>query len=103
MMEHPFKVNEIINGGEFTVTPNWVWERKMGNKVSVLGFRPPTHKQEYGYNFAKNKLELLLNGKNVALCKPTFIDKYGEDVLFCYVYLDDINISNYFPEFKSKN
>lgn len=95
-----FKVNEIISGGEISVSPNWIHERKTGNKVRVLGFSPPIDEREYGYDFAKKKLTTLLNGKSVTLHKPTFIDKYGEDIIFCHIYLDGINIKNYFPEFK---
>lgn len=94
-----FIVKEIITGGEFIVFPNWVWERKTGNKVGVLGFFPPVVDTEYGFNFAKKKLEELLKERQIQLCSPTFIDKHGEDILFCHVYLDETNIKTYFPEF----
>lgn len=96
-----FTVKEIISGGEIMVFPNWRWEGKTGNKVIINGFHPPTNESEYGFRFAKNKLTTLLKEKEIELFNPFFIDKYiSKDVLFCNVYLDEINIKNYFPEFR---
>ena len=96
-----FIVKEIINAGEICVSPNWLHQRKTGNRVRVLGFFPPTDEREYGFSFAKKKLTALLHEKKIELFNPTFIDKYGEDILFCNVYLDGSDIKNYFPEFKT--
>ena len=96
-----FKVQEIINSGEIIVSPNWVWERKTGNKVRVLGFHPPIDEKDEGFEFAKKKMTFLLNEKQIELFKPTFIDKYGEEVLFCHIYLSGVDIKNYFSEFEN--
>lgn len=95
-----FTVKEVINGEELIVEPNWLWEGQEGNKVVVYGYSTPKS-QMPGFEFAKSKLEALVKGKEIELFNPRFFQKrYGDERLVCSVYLDEVDIANYFPEFK---
>lgn len=95
-----FKVEEIISGDEIRISPNWAWQGEIGDTVVVYGYITPKPTMD-GYEFAKKKLEKLILGRKVELYSPSFYDKFGHAKLVCNVYLDGIDISNFFPEFKS--
>jgi hypothetical protein len=99
-----FKVVEIVSGDEFIVEPSWEWETQdgvehEGNKVVVFGYQTPKPGME-NYQFAKEKLKALLLGKEVELYEPKFFKAFGYRKLVCTVYLNEVDIANYFPEFK---
>lgn len=98
-----FIVTEIISGDEIIVEPNWLWEGFQGKKVIVFGYKTPKHHMP-GYEFAINKLKEILQGKQVELKDPQFFpNSFGYDKLVCRVYLNGVDIANYFPEFKSNS
>jgi hypothetical protein len=98
-----FVVNSVISGDEITVTPDWLWGGVTGNKVVVFGYTTPQVGMN-GYEFARNKLNAILLGKVVELRNPTFIPHlFGYEKLVCSVYLDGVDIANYFPEFIMRN
>lgn len=98
-----FKVVQVLNGDQIRVEPSWTWidnsgvERE-GDVVVVFGYRTP-EKGMAGYEFAKSKLEALLLNKDVELYNPRFFKNFGFEKIVCSVYLDDVDIANYFPEF----
>ncbi len=95
-----FSIKEIINGNEILVKPNWFFKGYEGDKVYIDGFRAPSDESGYGYSFAKKKLTSLLSDKEFGLHAPEFWEKFGKDKIVCHVYLNDVDIKNYFPEFK---
>ncbi|MES2397379.1 MAG: hypothetical protein V4549_15320 [Bacteroidota bacterium] len=101
-----FTVKEVVNGDEIKVEPEWSCEDNdgnliVGNHVIVFGYRTPQFGMA-GYEFAKKKLEALTQGKEIELYNPQFLKRFGEKIV-CSVYLDDVDIANYFPEFKSNS
>lgn len=98
-----FKVIEILSADEIIVEPEWVYNGLTGKKVVIWGYETPK-KGMYGFDFAKQKLKAILYKKDVKLFTPTiFKDKTTENKILCRVYLEGIDISNYFPEFKKRN
>lgn len=96
-----FKVTGIIDGNTIT-TQGWQWGDYKGKDVIVSGIPAPSSKGSEYANFAKGKLQLLLQDKQIELRGVTNSQKReGEnnDIITCSVYLNDIDISQYFPEF----
>lgn len=93
-----YRVREVLSGDEIKIEPGWNWEGYKGDTVVVFGYTTPEIGM-YGYEFAKQKLTELLEGKSVELYTPKFYTKYGYEKIVCYVYLNGVDISNYFPEF----
>ena len=96
-----FRVKQFITADVITVEPDWLWQGKQGNKVIVFGYTTPEPNM-VGYDFAKKKLEALLKDKQIELRNPTFYPNLGYDVLICSIYLDGVDIANYFPEFTGR-
>lgn len=94
-----FKVTNIIDGCTIEVA-GWAWGDYAGKVVKIQGY---TIKDEKHNSFAKGKLQILLNGKMVELKNVVRAEKQSgdnSDILYCSVYLNDIDISMYFPELK---
>jgi hypothetical protein len=95
-----FTVTDIIDGNTIRVS-GWSWNNLEGERVRIAGFNP----QGADYiAFAKNKLQTLLKDKKVEL-KNVISSEKGtkekDDLITCSVYLNDIDISQYFPELKT--
>ena len=90
-----FKVISVTDGDTFQVSPNWEWKGQTGNIVRPLGYDTPEIGQP-GYQAAKDKLTKLIDGKEVELRNAVKIT-YGR--LLCDVYLNNVNIATYFPEY----
>jgi hypothetical protein len=96
-----FKVIEVLNGDQIKVSPQWAWQGEEGDIVVVFGYTTPQKGME-GFEFAKKKLQKLIEGRMVELFRPMLFSKYGKDKLVCSVYLDGIDIANFFPEFRNR-
>ena len=124
-----FKVEKIIDGNTIVVNPKWNFCNESGNVVVVSGYNPifapdapkkwwiklfkkkisdqeeyekEKFKKKFANLLAKGRLELLINEKFVELKSSRLetsncIDKEGR--MNCYVYLNSIDISVYFPDF----
>lgn len=89
-------VIEIIDGDTFDVKPGWRWNDSKGNRVRPTGYNAPEINTQEGKK-AKQKLERLINGKELELKKVKTIDR-GR--LVCDVYYQGKNLADYFPEYK---
>jgi hypothetical protein len=91
-----FKVTNIIDGNTIEVA-GWQWGDYAGKLIKVADYKISPK-----YNdFAKSKLMTLILGKEVELKNPTDVTKGTEpnsDVLHCSIFLNEVNISLYFPE-----
>lgn len=96
-----FSVTNIINGNTIAVS-GWTWKGEYsGTKVIISGY--DIKNGDYD-PIAKNKLEILLRDKQVELKNVIKAEKSntsGDDTIYCSVYLNDIDISQYFPELKT--
>jgi len=96
-----FRVTDIIDGNTIKVA-GWKWSTYLGSKVKILGYEPSPPNTEYGM-LLKNRLTTLLLGKDVELKNVVKAEKGNgdnDDLIYCYVYLNDVDISKYFPELK---
>ncbi len=91
-----FKVQNVIDGDTFTVSPRWEWENETGDTVRPNGYDAP-EKDEAGYEAATNKLKDLIQGKEVELRNAIKLT-YGR--LLCDVYFNGKNLKDYFPEYQ---
>lgn len=93
-----FQVVNIID--ECTIeTDGWKWgEDYAGTKVKIAGFNIDDNSIKI---FTKRKLTVLLQGKSVELRNPTNPEKSNDnnsDIVTAEVYLNNVNIRQYFPE-----
>ncbi len=95
------KLKEVINVNEIIVEPGWFFKGVRGKRIFIKGYLGGLLPEEKGYQWGKNKLRIILTNKDFELYKAEFWDAYGKDVLVCSVYLNDVDIKNYFPEFKT--
>lgn len=95
-----FKIISIVNGNTIE-TEGWKWgEDYEGKLVKIAGYKIDSKEQDA---FAKRKLEVLLLGKSVELRGPLEAVKginENEDIVTASVYLNEVDISQYFPELK---
>ena len=96
-----FKVTNIIDGTTIEVV-GWAWGDYAGRLVKVEGYtiKDPQHEA-----FAKGKLNILLNDKMVELKNVIRAEKRqgdNNDIIHCSVFLNDIDIAQYFPELTAK-
>jgi hypothetical protein len=89
-----FKVTDIIDGNTIKVSPGWKWKEVLGDTVKVFGYRQPTTEE---LEFTKSKLITLIDDKIVELKNPKEING---PTITCSVFLNGIDISQYFPELK---
>ncbi|MFI5171930.1 MAG: hypothetical protein ACHQFW_06040 [Chitinophagales bacterium] len=97
-----FFVTEIIDGKTIRVNKNWNWDSKVGNLVKISGYRTPNIE---AMKLTKTKLERLIKGKLIKLKNATMVRKTvaGENAIFAHVFLDEIDISQYFPELPAES
>ena len=84
-----FKVVEIIDKERIKVSPLWAWNNKTGSIVNI------SQQLKINNEFFLKRLKTLLDNKEIELKNPI---KADESSVHCYVFLDGINIKNYFPE-----
>lgn len=91
-----FVVTNIIDGNTIEVQ-GWKWVDYKGRIVKIAGYNVSS---QYD-SFAKKKLITLLEGKEIELKKVIKAEKRdgdNNDVIYCSVYLNDVDIAQYFPE-----
>lgn len=97
-----FKVIEVIDGNTIKVA-RWQWnEEYSGNLVKIQGYSIADKSYE---EYVKNKLKTLLDGKSVELKRVIKADKgegTDQDIVYCSVFLNEIDISTYFGELKAQ-
>lgn len=104
-----FSIKRIVNGNTIQVTNSWIWADKKGSYVRILGY--DINSQNDG--FAAGKLRTLF-GENAAieLKNPKKVEGAGlmllgsldappDNILYCSVYLNEVDIAQYFPELKT--
>jgi hypothetical protein len=92
-----FTVIDIIDGNTIKVT-GWEWGKYAGTKVKIHGYNIKGNDHN---SFAKSKLQILLKDKQVELKNVVSAEKGAgekDDIITCSVFLNDIDISQYFPE-----
>ncbi|MGY3212497.1 hypothetical protein [Mucilaginibacter sp. HD30] len=89
-----FRVLEIIDSTTIRITPNWKWVEVSGGVVQIVGYSQPDNEIE---DFVQVKLNMLIHDKYIELKKPIEIN---DGVLRCSVYLNHVDITEYFPELK---
>ncbi len=107
-----YKVIEILNGNTILVQPYWEFENKKGCMVIVNGYdlkhlAKTMQGEELALwaTVAKNRLTHLLLGNKVKLVNPTkgvIATNAMSNTIACAVWLNDVDISNYFPDYKPK-
>jgi hypothetical protein len=90
-----FKVINIIDGDTIRVSPNWVFEGRKGDIVKIFGYGTP---QERSQPFAINRLRSLLLNNLVDLKNARKFNPNSE-ALLCSVFLNEVDVAKYFPEF----
>lgn len=89
-------LKEIINGNEIVCNEDWFFK----------GYLGPLQEHQRGYEYAKKKMQLLLENKEFTLFNGEFWEKYGHEVLVCNVAVDftgngtECFVEDFFPEFK---
>ena len=94
MME-TFRVEAVIDGNTFEVSPPWTFDGKTGKLVQATGYDAP--KSGKRAVAAEQKLSILMQNKNVELDSPQGIEG-GK--LLCKVYFQGINLADYFTAYK---
>lgn len=96
-----FKVEKILSGNKIKVANGWSWGSHEGTKVQIAGYNPSTGAQDFiklNEDLAKDRLNHLINNKDVELGEVVRVDG---DCITCMVYYNGIDISKYFPEYKT--
>lgn len=91
-----FRVNSIIDGDTFDVTPRWNWRGQAGARVRPAGYDAP-ELHTYGGQAAKDKLSRLILGQEVQLGTAYKVDR-GR--LVCEVSFRGKQLKDYFSEYQ---
>jgi len=91
-----FRVNSVIDGDTFDVTPQWNWNGQAGTRVRPTGFNAP-ELHAHGGQAAKDKLSRLIMGQEIQLGTAYKVDR-GR--LVCDVSFRSRNLKEYFPEYQ---
>lgn len=89
----PFEVLDILDHETILIKPRWIWWNQMGNQVQIFGC---CHNKEFP-EFSVYRLRLLLLSKHIELKNPKEIN---QDKLNCSVFLNGIDIAEYFPKIR---
>jgi hypothetical protein len=92
-----FKVEGIIDGNTFEVSPRWKSEDgATGNLVQAVGYDAPKSGKE-AMN-VEQRLSIMLQNKKVQLGTPHGVK---DDKLLCDMYFNGANLADYFSEYKA--
>ena len=91
-----FRVNSVIDGDTFDVTPQWNWNGQTGTRVRPTGFNAPELRARGG-QAAKDKLSRLIMGQEIQLGTAHTVDR-GR--LVCEVSFRGKKLKDYFPEYQ---
>lgn len=89
------RVTRIIDGDTFRIRPKWLWYGKSGDKIRPAGYNARERGEEE-FRKAKLRLKKIILGKVVDL-NPI---KMSYDRLLCDVYINNVNLAKYFPEYQ---
>ncbi|MEC4049575.1 hypothetical protein OX284_009060 [Flavobacterium sp. SUN046] len=97
-----FKVIKIIDGETIQVQPNWEWtapdgENLVGDTLKINGYK--IQNIDMHSNYATDKLKTLLIDKIVVLKNPKRL-KNENTKISCSVFINDIDVAYYFPEYR---
>jgi hypothetical protein len=93
-----FKVEGIIDGNTFEVSPRWKLEDgATGNLVHAVGYDAPKSGKE-AMN-VEQRLSIMLQNKKVQLGTPHGVQ---DDKLLCDVYFNGVNLADYFSGYKTR-
>ncbi|KRB55909.1 hypothetical protein [Flavobacterium sp. Root186] len=99
-----FKILQIVDGETIKVAPKWSLTTQDGTKLigETLKIRGYNLSNSSNKNYAVDKLNKLLTNKELILKNPQVIDRSNitDAKIICNVFVDDVDISNYFPEYK---
>jgi hypothetical protein len=95
-----FKVKEIKSAGLIEVEPRWSWNGQTGSLVKIPGFNSISPNTT---DFIITKLNTLILGKDVDLKNPVngILNIENNAQIEASVYLNNIDITVYFPELKT--
>jgi hypothetical protein len=91
-----FKVTEILDPGTIVVSPTWKWQEDVGMSIRPTGYVCPNCPSP-AYESAMKRLKNLIYGKSIELRKAYRVD---QGKLVCDVFINGINLSDFFPDFK---
>lgn len=95
-----FKVTAILDPKRIQ-TAGWIWKDSKGKNITIRGLKSfPADKKIN--DLAVQRLEFLLKDKEVHLKDPEKLPDKPDEVI-CDVYLEGINITTYFPDFKKSS
>ncbi|WP_026109950.1 hypothetical protein, partial [Flavobacterium sp. WG21] len=99
-----FKILQIVDGETIKVVPKWSLITPDGTKLigDTLKVKGYDLSHSSNKNYAVDKLKKLLTNKELILKNPKILDSSNitDAKISCNVFVDDIDISNYFPEYK---
>lgn len=90
-----FLVDEILSPTTIRLYEKWKWKRGSGDKVVITDFKESTNPEIN--RWLMSKLKTLLFDRYIEIKNPGTIE---DDKISATVYLNDIDISVYFPEMK---
>ena len=95
-----WKVKNIISGNVISLQTNWKWKDNIGNEVSINGYKLEMDGKpaQFVDILAKQRLEDLLTNKDVSLGNVTEVEIPNQRIK-CSVFLDGVNIADYFTGF----
>jgi len=91
-----FKVDSIIDGDTFEVSPGWKWNGQTGSRVRPTGYDASELGSLAGLAAKKKLADLILN-KTIELGQAHTIDR-GR--LVCDVYYGGRQLADYFQKYK---
>jgi hypothetical protein len=99
-----FKVEKILDGETIKVVPKWEWitpdgTKLIGNELKITGYKLPVTNSSH-INYAIDKLSKLLINREVVLKNPSLL-KNNTEKIACSVFVDNVDVSQYFPEYKT--
>jgi endonuclease YncB( thermonuclease family) len=90
-----FKIESVIDGNTFEVSPPWEFDGETGTLVQATGYDAP--RTGKGAIATEQKLSILMQNKDVELESPQGIQG-GK--LLCTVYFQGTNLADYLPTYK---
>ena len=91
-MKHVFKVKSVVDGETIKVEPRWKWNNEIGDTIKI------GDQIKINSDYLLKRLITILNDREIELKNPS---KVEGDILYCYIFLDGVNIKTYFPELQT--
>lgn len=84
-----FKIKNVRDGQFVQVEPHWQFKGVTGDVINIK------HQVTISNLYLLNRLKSILTDREVELKNPISIEQGS---LNCFIFLDGVNIKNYFPE-----